>query len=164
MDTEGFFWLLSIAFILFVPLAWIYFILYTLNWDQRKNLFSDSWIIFITLLISSFAVIFVFLLADANFYRYFYLVNPVTFFLLIVLANIFSIVAVLTSRVKKNLSIAADLNEEEGSKPDISKIWQTSVIVTLLNLAMVVSLVMFVKDITTRLEKPKPTPEFGIYD
>ena len=98
METGDFIWYLLMAIILFVPFAWIYFILYTLNWDQRKNLFSDSWIVFITLLISSFAVIFVFLLADVSFRRYFYLADPVTFFLLTVLANIFSIVTVLTSR------------------------------------------------------------------
>lgn len=173
METGDFFWLLSIVIIPFVPLAWNYFILYTLNWDQRKNLFSDSWIIFITWFVSSLIAAVVILILDARFHDAFYLVNPVSFFLLLVAANIFSIIAVLKSREKKKLSIADDLNRLSiGSElnKELSlgisnrKILQTSVIVTLLNLAMIISLVMFVKDIRTRLKTSKPTPAYGIYD
>ena len=90
-----------------------------------------------------------------------------TFFPFTFIANILSIAAVLKSRErKKNLSIVADSNEEKIQKIGNGKIWKTAAIVSILTLAMVVSLFMFIGDITTRMEKlnPKPNPEFGIYD
>lgn len=173
MEVDDFIWYLLTIIVLFGPWVWNYFILYTLNWNKRKNLFSDSWIIFITWFISSLVVLFLVAFSDARFHGYFYLVNYVTFFLLLFSINIFSINAVLRSREKKKLSIADDLRRlsiGKGSSEGISlgisnrKILQTSVIITFLNLAMIVSLIMFVKDVNKRLEEPKPKPNYDIYD
>lgn len=173
MEVGDLIWYLLMIIVLFGPWVWNYFILYTLNWNERKNLFSDSWIIFITWFVSSLVVFILCALLDARFNGYFYLVNYVTFLLLLFSINIFSISAVLKGREKKKLSIADDLRRlsigsklSEGISLGIGnrKILQTSVIVTFLNLAMIISLIMFIKDVNKRLEKPTQTPVYGIYD
>lgn len=162
MEAGDFIWYLLMVIVLFVPLAWNYFILYTLNWNQRKNLFSDSWIVFISWFISSLFVLILIAFFDARFYDYPYLVNPVSFVLLLVSANIFSITAVLKSREKKKLTIvdylsrlpsSRSLNESISLGISNRKILQTAAIVAFLNLAMIISLVMFVKEISTRTKE-----------
>ena len=66
--------------ILFAPLVWIYLILYTLNWGERKRLFSDSWIVFITWLVSSLGVYIFGLSAEFGFYKLFHGNVPVNIF------------------------------------------------------------------------------------
>lgn len=167
MEINDFIPFLMMIIILFVPLVWIYLILYTLNWGERESLFSDSWIVFITWLISSLGVYIFCLSAEFGFYKLFHNNIYVTFFPFTLTANIISIAAVLKSRdKKKNLSIVADSNEEKFEKTDNGKIWKTSAIVSILTLAMFVSLSMFVDDISKRIENlnPKPKVDFGIYD
>lgn len=35
------------------PFGFIYLVLHLLNWNERKNLFSDSWFVYLTWIISS---------------------------------------------------------------------------------------------------------------
>lgn len=161
METNDFIPFLMMTIILFAPLVWIYLILYTLNWGERKRLFSDSWIVFITWLVSSLGVYILGLSAEFGFYKLFHGNIYVTFFPFTLIANILSIAAVLKSREnKKSLSIVADSNEEKIQKTDNGKIWKTSAIVSVLTLAMVFSLFMFIGDITTRIEKLNPKPKY----
>ena len=88
MEPNDFIPFLMMIIILLVPLVWIYLILYTLNWGGRKSLFSDSWIIFITWLVSSLGVYIFCLSAEFGFYKLFHGNIYVTFFPFTVIANI----------------------------------------------------------------------------
>ena len=154
---------LMTTMILFGPLIWIYLILYTLNWNQRENLLSDSWIIFIVLLISSFAVFFAFLIADANFYGFSNLRIPLLFLLVLIVINTFSVAAVLNHREnKKNISIADNSNKEINQNTGNQKILMTSAIISILTIAMVSSLIIFVNEISTiRIEEKSRRSDSG---
>ena len=86
-------------------------------------------------------------------YSFVRFIQSCTFFFLLVFANIFSIVAILTSRTKRELSITEALPEKVNSKIGIDKIWQTAVIVTFLNYAMIISLIMFVREVSKKMRK-----------
>ncbi|CAN5630852.1 hypothetical protein BH20ACI4_BH20ACI4_13480 [soil metagenome] len=168
MEISDFAPFLLMTIFLFVPLMWIYLILYTLNWGERKNLFLDSWVVFLAWIFSGLAVWIFCISAEFGFYKLFHPNLYVTFFSFTILANVFSIAAVLKTREKKkNLSILSD-SDKNIKQPDIQKIWRTSVIVSLLTLAMMTSLVMFVGNISAKMEKSNPNANtntnFKIYD
>lgn len=168
MDTNNLVNFLMWAMILFGPLIWIYLILHTLNWNRRKNLFSDSWIVFIVLLVSSFAVFFAFLIADVNFYGLLHLSLPVLFLLILIAVNTFSVAAVLNYRESKRIvSIVDNPSEETNEKTGNVKIFRTSAIVSILTIAMVISLVMFVNEISTKTKeeiKPSFNSDYTVYE
>ncbi len=170
MEIYDFIWFLVMLGFLSVPFGAIYFILYTLNWNERESLFSESWAVFLAWLISSISAFFVLVLIDHKLYRYNFSGFGFVEFLspLVIAANIVSIALVLTLKVRereKRLSVT-DNDEENIRKTDNKQIWKTSVIVSVLVLAAVVSLGIFIVDISNRTKKlnPKSDSGFVIYD
>ena len=158
MEGSDFLPFLSLTVFVFIPFAWIYLILYTLNWNEKKNLFLDSWVVFLAFIFSCFGVWLFCLSPEFGFYKLFSSNIYVTFFPFAIFTSFFSIaIALKTRQRKRNLSIVGDSDEIVKSK-NTGNIWLTSLIVSILTLAMMTGLVMFVGDISKRVRnetKPK---------
>ena len=174
---EDFVLFLTMLLILIFPFGFIYLILYGLNWNESKNLLSDSWFAFLAWLLSGFLMFFVYILIENNFGRflresidrkfgdsgkYFFLVF---FVISLVVVNICAIAGTLYLRSgeKKTLFIT-NYGDKKSEKPSVKNIWRTSAIVSVLTIMMTISLFFALKDIGEKLEKEKPRNNYGIYD
>ncbi len=165
-DFAGF--ILTILICCF-PFGFIYLVLNLLNWNERKNLFSDSWFVYLTWIVSSLFGYVVCELIGQRFFRYqSEFVALVSIIFSMILVNICAIAGVLYLRTRKQeTSNITNYNDEEIKKPNTKKIWQTSVVVSISTLFFVYSLTMAVNDISERWkEKPKKADKlsFEIYD
>ena len=165
---EDFFQFLIGTLYLIFPFACVYFILFTLNWNKRQNLLSDTWFVFIALLMSSFVAWFMLALLVHN--RLIKLESYAVSIISIFLANVFAVTAVLYLKLKakaEDLSVTGNLAVDKTGNIGIIKIWQTSVIVSFMTLVMVASLFFALRDISQKLEgnkKGKNGVSFGMYD
>lgn len=138
------------------PFIAIYLLLFLLNWNEKKNLLSDSWFAFIAWLVSSFTALFVgsaFKIASFSDF-----ISSAFFLLFILVVNICAITAVLYLKTKakiEDLSITDNLSDESIGRVGILKILQTSVIVSFMTLIMVTSLGFALQDISQKMEKNK---------
>ena len=165
---------------LIFPFSIIYLLLSTLNWNEKKTLFLDSWFIFLAWLLSSLSVAFTYLLSD-DYFRYTGGIIYHTCFVplvivLLIVTNSCAIAGVLYLRSRsKNTASITNSNTEEMQKPSIKKIWQTSSTISLLTLLMFTILLMAIKDINEKShkdinEKLQENPKnrdgvsFGIYE
>lgn len=163
MEISEFIGFLLMAIILLVPFASIYLTLHILSWGERKSLFLDSWFVFLTWIFSGFVVYIFCISAEYGFHKLF-TVNPFfTFYPLTIAANIFSIAAVLKiRRNKKVISVVNEIKAEDFSEKNIRSVWQTSIAVSILTMAVTISLVMFVGDISKRnRNQTSPTSNGG---
>lgn len=64
MELSDFAALLILAVILLFPFGIIYLILNTLNWNNKKNIFLDSWAVLIAWIVSGLLVVLVFGISD----------------------------------------------------------------------------------------------------
>ena len=170
MGQDFFQFLVGILYFIF-PFVSIYFILFTLNWNKRENLLSDSWFVFIAWLASSFVALLTFALLEYN--RLIKFDSIVGYIILIFLTNVFAVTAVLYLKTKakaEDLFITDNLRDDNIGNIGIIKIWQTSVIVSFMTLVIVASLFFAIQDISQKMElgKEKPKKEgeisFGVYD
>ncbi len=165
---EDFFQFLVGTLYLLFPFVSIYFVLFTLNWNKRQNLLSDSWFVFIALLASSFVASFVVALIEHN--RLIEIESFAVSIISIFLANVFAVTAVLYFKLRakaEDLSVTGNLADDKTGNVGIIKIWQTSVIVSFMTLVMVASLFFALQDISQKLEgnkKGKNGVSFGVYD
>lgn len=150
------------------PFGFIYLVLNLLNWNEKKTLFSDSWFIYLTWIVSSLFGYVICLLIGQKFLRYqseFAALASIIFS--IVLTNICAIAGVLYLRTRKQeTNIIRNYNDEEIHNPNIKKIWQTSMIVSISTLVFVITLVMAVTDVSEKWERQRNPNKisFGIYD
>lgn len=168
---EDFFQFLVGTLYLIFPLVSIYFVLFTLNWNKRENLLSDSWFVFIAWLASGFIAWFVGASFELN--RLIRFDSFASCIILIFLANIFAITAVLYLKTKakaEDLSVIGSLADDKIGNVGIIKIWQTSIIVSFMTIIMVASLFFAINDISQKMEpgkeksKKKGEISFGVYD
>lgn len=151
------------------PFGFIYLILNLLNWNEGKNLFSGSWIVFLTWLLSSFSTFLILALIEHNLFRYpdGFVAYVISGFSMIVV-NICAIAGVLYLRGEKESPLITNYIDENVQKPNIKKICQTSAIISILTLMMVGSLFLAVKDIGEKREKERRNNPAkisdGIYD
>jgi hypothetical protein len=155
--------------VLGLPFGCVYSILYLLNWNEKKNLLLDSWFVFLAWLLSSPLVLIIQALVVRTF-RYsgefvFIIFTIVSLFII----HICAIGAVLYLRSKeRKISIVTNHNDENIQRPNIKKILQTSVIVSLLTSMLVVSLFFTLEDYENKINRQNQEKNgkisFGIYD
>lgn len=147
---------LSAILVLCLPFGSIYLTLNILNWNEKKNLFLDSWFVFLTCVFSSLLVFCIYAVTAFSFRYLGGFVYFVFFIFSIVIANIFAIAGVLYLRSReKKLSILTDYKDENIQRPNIKKIFQTSASVSFLIFALVVGLFFLLEYDNERLEKQK---------
>jgi len=167
MEIGDFSWLLIMIAIFSFPFAIIYLILFTLNWNDKKNIFSDSWFVFIAWFVSSLLMFFV----NAIFNR---MTGRITFpnqfldfistFVLSGFGNLISIFGVLYIRSRPNSALIGS-NSNELKPPTVGKTLQAAFAVYFLTWLMIIGLTMAMTDIDERYFQPKQDEiEFGIYD
>lgn len=160
---EDFGWFLILTLICFLPFSGIYLLLYTLDWNEKKNLFSDSWFVFLTWLFTSISIFIFYEINRFNFHsiRGFGLYSLV--FVSIIVVNIFAIAGVLYLRSRKEKSlIITNYNDEKLEVPNLLKTLRTSAIVSFLTLMMVVSLFLALEDFDKRFKKDEPINQDGV--
>ena len=146
------------------PFGFIYLVLNLLNWNERKNLFSDGWSVYLTWIISSLFGYVVCALVERKFFRHqSEFVALVSIIFLIILINICAIAGVLYLRTRKQgTSSITNYIDEKIQKPNIKKIWQTSAVVSISTLFFVYILIIAVNDIGERWkETPKKSDKLS---
>jgi hypothetical protein len=161
MEDNFFLYLLIFLIaVLSFPLGVIYLILSALNWNAKKSLFLNSLFVCLALLASSFLVFFIYAFG----YIYFRYNDGFVFFVLfipsLIIANICSTAAVLYSgsRQKNPTSITNYVNVE-WQIPTMGKVWQTSAVVSVLTLLMIIGLIVAINDIEDKFEDKRPNTE-----
>ena len=162
-------WFIAMIGIVSFPFAIIYLILNTLSWNEKRNIFSDSWSVFIAWLISGFLIIIIFALVDFNFRIHNRFAFFASFALSAITVNICAIAPVLFFRSRQRSSIVLTNLNREIYIPKTKKIWQASIPVSILTWLMIVGLIIALNDISQKIEdrfypKNKDNIEFGIYD
>lgn len=146
-----------IGLFLFFPLVSIYLTLKFLNWNNQKKLLSDSWFVWLSLLISAFlAAILTNGFADF----------PASIFVVFI-SNI-SIAGITLSwlgRPKKTV----DIFNSQAIKLEIldsGKVWITAIAISFMTIFTVLALLLLVFGTGSLLDKvsPETGPSFGIYD
>jgi hypothetical protein len=152
--------------ILGLPLFCIYFTLNILNWNEKKNLFSNSWFVFLAWLLSSFSVFFFYLFFGVL--PTFYFIDFVMFVFSLFFVNTAAIAGVLYLKSREpKISIISNDNDEYVQRTNIKKILQTSAIVAFVNLLLITSLFLNL-DTYEKIERQNREKNgknsFGIYD
>jgi hypothetical protein len=170
LEFRDFIGLLILAIMLLTPLVSIYLTLETLNWNEGKNLFSISWAVFFVWLVSSFSAVLICALVDHKFR----LLNDSNFYFFLIpstaILNIFSIAGFfsLKSRDREKGTFVIDSSEIENSrKVNNRNIFQTSVIISIITLSIVMSLFLFLKNVEPKIQRLMPKNEsdiFTVYD
>jgi hypothetical protein len=166
MEIDDFAWFLTMTAIMSFPFGIIYLILNTLNWNERKNIFSNCWFVFIAWLLSSLSMALIYALIDNKFYFSNSLFLFAFFIPSLIAANICAVAGVLYFKSRpKNSVILTNHNDDNIKVPTMRKIWQTSALVSILTLLMVIGLIVAINDITEKLSPKNPEGiSFGIYD
>ena len=157
MDKQDFAGLGLIGLFLFCPLVSIYLTLKFLNWNNQKKLLSDSWFVWLSLLISAFLTA----ILTNGFINF-----PTSIFVLFI-SNI-SIAGITLSWLGKAKK-AVNIFNSQGKKSeilDIRKIWTAATAVSFVTIFTVLVLLSLIFGIGSLMDKvsPKTEPSFEIYD
>lgn len=166
MEIGDFSWLLIMIAVFSFPFAIIYLILYTLNWNKKKNIFLDSWAVFIAWIVSGLLLLAVFAICDAiwRFSIFSGFAFFVSMYVVIGFGNLISIFGVLYIRSRQNVTLI-NPNSKETDAPSVQKTLQATFAVYFLTWLMIIGLTMAMTDIDERYFQPKQDEiEFGIYD
>lgn len=152
-----------IAMVVF-PFGFIYLILLAMNWNRRKNLFLDSFVVFVTWFASSFVGVCAALAISIVVYTG-TVIDLSLFIVVVLLGNIVAITGVLFARrgALKN-SIVAQGNDREIETVTVKKIMQTSFAVSVLLLVVMVCMFFAIRDIKERFGSNQNAVVSGIYD
>ena len=144
---------------LIVPFGVIYLILDALNWNKKKNLFADSWSLFLTGLVSSFCISMLYLrFGNLDLYE---------FVFLLFIANSGAFAGILYLRSPTEKSFLSD-SRDKGQRGNfnVGKLWRTSFIVSFFTLLSIISIIVALSaaEDNPRTIRGKPDNiSFGIY-
>ena len=145
------------------PLGSIYLTLKMFDWNQKRKLFSDSWLVYLTWLISSLLV--------TGLAAFFNVGNSFINFLIVIvvllIVNSLTIATTLSwiGKVKKIADIF-DVENEENAPESKQKILKASISISIVTILTVLTLLSVMIGIDSLIERinPKPKNSFEIYD
>ena len=147
------------------PFAIIFLILVSLNWNQRKSLFSDSWFVYLAWIFFGLLTMLAGLILDNEFFITETAPIMTAFYLSIIIVQAFGIAAVLCWRSRqKNLPSLIYMSEVIPDAPQSQKIWKTAFLISILTFLMVLGLVIALEDIDSKINPRNNNVSFGIYD
>lgn len=151
--------------IMIFPFVIIFLMLMVFNWSERKNLFSDSWFVYLAWMFLGLLTALACLIVDDRFSIEETAPIMATFYLSIVSIQTTGIAAVLYWRSgRKNAASLVCLTEEIADAPPARKIWKTAFLVSVLTSLMMVGLFVALADIDRQLSPRDDGVSFGIYD
>jgi len=151
--------------ILIFPLAFIFLILTVFNWNKRKNLFADSWFVYLAWTLFGLLTAVAGLVVDAKFGIEETVSITASFYLSIIIIQSSAIAAVLFWRSRPKNAIS--LVDARAVAPDIPRarnIWKTAFLVGVLTSLMMLGLISAIEDIDDKLKPKNSNVSFGLYD
>jgi len=164
MEIDDFVRFSVLAAIIGFPFGIIYLILSALNWNGRKNIFYNSWLVFTAWLLSVLSMIGLHAVIDINFHFSGALVFAV-FIPSLVTVNICAVAAVLYLKSRPKNPVSLTKLDAEDVPPNIGKIWKTAALISILTFLTVIGLIVAIADILEKISQKDPESiSFGIYD